>query len=131
MATWCGGRSAMGATTPTRLAALNAIYHPLCLLVNFFYPSMKLVKKTRTGSKVRRSYDDPQTPYHRMLVSESVSDEVKTRLMQQYATLNPVALKRELTRLTEDLLQLNVSKAVTRTTQSVSEERSGSGRTAK
>ena len=117
--------------TGQELAALNAIYRPLCLLVNFFYPSMKLMTKTRTGSKVRRSYDDPQTPYHRMLVSESVSDEVKTRLMQQYATLNPVALKRELTRLTEDLLQLNVSKAVTRTTQSVSEERSGSGRTAK
>ena len=96
--------------TDRELAALNAIYRPLCLLVNFFYPSVKLVKKTRTGSKVRRIYDDPQTPYHRMLSSESVSEAAKYRLKQQYATLNPVALKRELTRLTEDLLQLNVSK---------------------
>ena len=120
--------------TDRELAALNAIYRPLCLLVNFFYPSVKLVKKTRTGSKVRRIYDDPQTPYHRMLASESVSEKVKNRLKQQYATLNPVALKRELTRLTEDLLQLNVSKtakAAPSTVQAPSEERGGSGRPAK
>ena len=54
---------------------------------------VKLVKKTRAGSKVRRIHDDPQTPYHRALASESVSDEVKNRLKQPYATLNPVALK--------------------------------------
>ena len=77
---------------------------------------MKLVKKTRTGSKVRRIYDDPQTPYHRMLASAAVSEEAKNRLKQRYTTLNPVALKRELTKLTEDLLQLNVSKAATSTT---------------
>ena len=119
--------------TDQELAALNAIYRPLCLLVNFFYPSVKLVKKIRTGSKVRRIYDEPQTPYHRMLASESVSEAAKNRLRQQYATLNPVALKRELTRLTEDLLQLNVSKTAQTapsTAQSRSEERGDSGRTA-
>ena len=113
--------------TDHELAVLNAVYRILCPLVNFFYPSAKLVKKTRTGSKVRRIYDDPQTPYHRVLASESVSDEVKARLKQQYTTLNPVALKRELTRLTEDLLRLNVSKAAASTTQSPSEERGGNG----
>ena len=92
------------------LAALNALYAPLCLLVNFFYPSVKLVQKTRHGSKVRRIYDDPQTPYQRMLVSKSVCDEVKTRLRQQYATLNPVALKRELTRMTDHLLRVHGAK---------------------
>ena len=91
---------------------------------------VKLVKKTRAGSKVRRIHDDPQTPYHRALASESVSDEVKNRLKQPYATLNPVALKHKLTRLTEDLLQLNVSKAATSTTHSPSEEHGGNGRTA-
>ena len=93
------------------LAALNALYAPLCLLVNFFYPSVKLVQKTRHGSKVRRIYDDPQTPYQRVLASKSVSDEVKIRLKQQYATLNPVALKRELTRLTDHLLRVTADKA--------------------
>ena len=93
-----------------QLAALNAVYRPLCLLV-FFYPSVKLVQKVRSGSKVRRIYDELQTPYHRMLGSKSVRDEVKARLKQQYATLNPVALKRELTRLTEHLLQVPGAKS--------------------
>ena len=62
-----------------------------------------------------------------VLASESVSNEVKARLKQQYTTLNPVALKRELTRLTEDLLRLNISKAAASTTQSPSEERGGNG----
>ncbi len=43
--------------------------------------------------------------------TQSVSDEVKACLKQQYATLNPVALKRELTRLTEHLLRLPGSKS--------------------
>ena len=94
-----------------QLAALDAVYRPLCLLVNFFYPSVKLVQKVRSGSKVRRIYDEPQTPYHRMLASQSVRDAVKARLKQQYTTLNPVALKRELTRLTEHLLQVPGAKS--------------------
>ncbi len=66
---------------------------------------MKLIKKTRYGSKVRRVYDQPQTPYQRVLQSPAVDAEVKSRLKQQYETLNPVALKRELTRLTDHLLR--------------------------
>ena len=71
---------------------------------------MKLIKKTRYGSKVRRVHDQPQTPYQRVLQSSAVDAEVKARLKQQYATLNPVALKRELTRLTDHLLQVHANK---------------------
>ena len=52
----------------------------------------------------------PQTPYQRMLLSSAVDAEVKARLRQQYATLNPVALKRELTRLTDHLLHVHADK---------------------
>ncbi len=38
-----------------QLAALNAVYRPLCLLENFFYPSVKLVKKVRSGSRCAAS----------------------------------------------------------------------------
>lgn len=55
--------------TDEGLTALNAVYGTLGLLVNFFYPSVKLITKTRCGSKVRRVYDQPQTPYQRMLQS--------------------------------------------------------------
>ena len=96
--------------TDEELAALNAIYGTLGLLVNFFYPSVKLIKKTRRGSKVRRIHDEPQTPFQRMLLSPAVDAEVKARLKQQFAVLNPVALKRELTRLTDHLLHVHAGK---------------------
>ena len=96
--------------TDEELAALNAVYGTLSVLVDFFYPSVKLLEKTRYGSKVRRIYDQPQTPYQRMLQSPAVDAEVKARLKQQYVTLNPVALKRELTRLTDHLLRGHADK---------------------
>ena len=74
--------------TDEELDALNAVYGTLGLLVNFRYPSVKLIKKTRYGSKVRRVYDQLQTPYQRMLQSRAVDAEVKARLKQQYETLN-------------------------------------------
>ena len=96
--------------TDEELAALNAVYATLGLLVNFFYPSVKLIKKTCRGSKVRRIHDEPQTPLQRMLRSPAVDAAVKARLKQQFAVLNPVALKRELTRLTDHLLQVHAGK---------------------
>lgn len=41
----------------------------LHLFQNYFQPSVKLVKKIRIGSKVRKKYDLPQTPYQRLLQS--------------------------------------------------------------
>ena len=35
----------------------------LRLYVNYFQPSMKLLEKVREGSKVKKRYDDPKTPY--------------------------------------------------------------------
>ena len=43
--------------------ALNAVYVVLRLWVNFFQPSMKLIGKQRIGSRVRKKYDQAQTPY--------------------------------------------------------------------
>ena len=45
-----------------------------------------------------------------MLLSPAVDAEVKARLKQQFSALNPVALKRELTRLTDHLLHVHADK---------------------
>jgi len=34
---------------------------------NHFQPVMKLVEKVRIGSKVRKKYDNPKTPYQRLI----------------------------------------------------------------
>ena len=89
---------------------LNLIYDRVRLLVNFFYPSQKLVAKTRQGARTRRQYDAPQTPYQRVLAAAEVSEAAKERLRQQFEGLNPVALMREAEQLHRRLLRLRAGQ---------------------
>lgn len=86
---------------------LNEMYGYLRLYVNFFQPVMKLIQKTRIGSKVRKKYDKPQTPYQRVLASLLVPETMKQPLREQYAQLNPAALRRKIVRLQDKLLHLS------------------------
>jgi hypothetical protein len=53
--------------SPAAVAALNALYRQdLRLWQNLFLPSVKLVRKVRVGSRIRRVYDRPQTPFERV-----------------------------------------------------------------
>ena len=82
---------------------LNELYSYLRLYTNFFLPTMKLKSKERVGSRVEKSYDQPLTPYQRVLQSKLVSKLTKDRLQARYATLNPAALKRKIERLQQQL----------------------------
>jgi hypothetical protein len=76
--------------------ALNAVYSLLRLWVNYFQPSMKLIAKQRVGSRVRKQYDQAQTPYQRVLASPQVTSADKEALRQQFLSLNPVHVRRAL-----------------------------------
>jgi hypothetical protein len=90
---------------PEQLALLNTLYARLHLYVNFFLPVMKLEEKVRTGSKVKRVYDDPQTPYARALASHDVSEDDKTELREAYSYLDLVDLRQRIDELQEQLLR--------------------------
>lgn len=85
---------------------LNELYGHLRLYTNFFQPVMKLIEKTRIGSKVIKKYDKPRTPYQRVLESPLVPEDKKQQLREQYATLNPAELKRKITKLQQKLLKI-------------------------
>jgi hypothetical protein len=89
---------------------MNELYGHLRLYVNFFQPVMKLIQKTRIGSRVRKKYDEPQTPYQRVLASTSVPEIKKEELRQQYANLNPAKLRRQIAKLQDKLFQLSENK---------------------
>jgi hypothetical protein len=89
-------------------AALNALYRPLRLFVNFFQPVMVLLSKHREGARITRRYDQARTPYQRTLASPDVTDEVKSHLRQQYEALNPAALLREIQVAQESLWKLAI-----------------------
>jgi hypothetical protein len=98
---------------------LSALYGQLPLFVNFFQPTLKLISKTRKGSRVIKKYDRAQTPYQRILASESVPEITKQKLTEQYQELDPVQLLEHITRL-QDLLwqQAYVEREMTHRTNS-------------
>ena len=86
------------------LTAMNALYrHELRLFQNLCLPSVKLVRKVRVGSRVRRVYDRPQTPFDRVRACPE-ADPVKVAQLQVLREqLDPFALAeaidQQLTRL--------------------------------
>jgi hypothetical protein len=91
--------------TTKELEILNRLYSYLRLYTNYFLPSMKLSQKTRIGSKVVKRYEEPRTPYKRLLESPSVDRRIKRRLRTEYEQLNPAQLRREIMWLQQMLLK--------------------------
>ena len=111
--------------TDKELNILNELYSYLRLYVNFFQPVRKLIKKERIGSKITKTYDEAKTPYRRVLASPDIEDEIKVKLKNQYAMLNPAELKRKITKLQNRLLKLNslkqeVEKGIDKSTKPLS-----------
>lgn len=96
--------------TEEELKTLNELYEYLRLYVNFFQPVMKLKEKTRIGSRVTKRYDDPKTPYQRVIESKHIDKTIKRKLKRQYESLNPAELKRAITKLQGKLTRLATSK---------------------
>ena len=88
--------------------ALAALYKPLCLLLNYFMPTLKLISKTRVGSKLIKVYDkEAFSPYQRLLLSHDLSADIKAVLSKQYISYNPVTLQREVHCALNTLMALN------------------------
>ena len=74
---------------------LNELYTQQWRLYhNFFCPSVKLTAKQRLGSKTIKRYDNPQTPYQRLLDSPHIPESTKEQLKKQMRSLNPFLLRR-------------------------------------
>lgn len=96
--------------TAAELMVLQRLYATLRLYTNFFQPTMKLKSKERLGSRVKKSYHAPQTPYQRVLACAEVTVADKKKLQRQYQLLNPAALKRELDKQRKELFRLASKK---------------------
>lgn len=96
--------------TIEHLKTINELYSHLRLYTNYFQPVMKLIEKEREGSKVRKRYDKPRTPYHRLMECTFLSDATKRRMQREYSRLNPAKLKRQITKLQAKLSSLPPEK---------------------
>jgi hypothetical protein len=76
------------------LPHINELYaNEWSLFNNHFRPTLKLVKKIRVNSRYIKIYDEPKTPYKRVLESNFVKDGIKEKLMQIHSMLDPFQLK--------------------------------------
>ena len=69
---------------------MNELYHNLCLYNNFFQSTFKLIDKhrARNGNWIRK-YDEPRSPFRRLLERDEIDNEVKMELIKKYNGLNP------------------------------------------
>lgn len=62
-------------------------------LNNFFLPQMQAIKKERIGSRIKKIYDTPKTPFERLKLSGQVSEKVIAQYELKKKSINPFALK--------------------------------------
>ena len=91
---------------PRQALLLNELYDALEDYINFFIPSVKCVEKVRILSRKVRRYDTAKTAYQRVLNRDDISEEVKEKLRQKYATLNPLVLKQECDRIRKKIFKI-------------------------
>ena len=106
---WLGVRRQVGYQRYSSRAAFEALqqlYPLLRLQLNFFRPVRKLVGKEHLGAKVVKRYDDPRTPYQRLLASGTLSEVSRAQLERQYLATNPAELQRRIDRLLRQLWRL-------------------------
>ena len=89
--------------TVVELEMLRELYGCFTVYKNFFQPTMKLAEKVRAGGKMHRKYDEPKTPYQRLIESGQISAAARKRLTAQYESLNVAQLRRQIEELRNGL----------------------------
>lgn len=85
---------------------MNDIYKIWNDYQNFFMPTFKLKEKIRIGSRVKKKYDSPKTPYQRLLNSDVLTEQEQTQLRDKKLNLNPFELKKNLEMKLQEFFEL-------------------------
>ena len=93
-------------STKRAYALLQQLYRLLGLQLNFLRPMRKLVGKQRLGSRVVKRYDQPRTPYQRLLQSGCLGPKESADLQGIFERLNPAELQRRIGELLRQIWRL-------------------------
>lgn len=107
---WAHARHLLGydrLDNPALVPLINDLYtNEWSLYQNHFCPSVKLLTKVRIGSRYRKTYDAPCTPYQRVMASPDVTNQAKNDLHNSHQTLNPFHLKNAIERKLKAIFRL-------------------------
>jgi len=90
---------------------LNQLYDKMWLYYNFFQPVMRLAEKqyiaTENGSsRIKRSYDQAQTPFERLCATDAISQKRRLELEKLRDESNPRQLRQEIYQMIDQLFTL-------------------------
>lgn len=93
--------------TREALAAINELYRgELRWFQNLLLPSQRLIEKTQRGSKLRRRYDRPRTPWARVVGSGHGDPARLTELQTLRTQINPFVISASVDRQIERIWNL-------------------------
>jgi len=93
------------------LQLMNDLYrNELRWFMNFFQPSVKLIKKIRIGSKIKRIYDKAKTPFQRLCECKNVNHDKIKELRKLFLSLDPVELSETIEKKLNKIYQLRTTK---------------------
>ena len=100
--------------TPEELALLNELWGFVNLRKNLFLPTKKATGwRTTQAGRNTRTYDDPKTPYQRVIDSGVLAAEQAQRLQVLYTQTNPADLTRNINRIQHALIASAKDKTLT------------------
>lgn len=82
--------------TPAQCVALAALYEQMGVYYNLFQPVLHLVGKEVIDGKVKRRWDDAQTPYQRLLATDILTSTVAAGLAALHTATNPRRLRQQM-----------------------------------
>mgnify|MGYP001110329510 CR=1 FL=1 len=97
--------------SPNQTVALNQLYELMWLYYNLFQPVMHMTAKSITPSpgglpKVKRHYDQAQTPFDRACAAKALPSQRRQQLQQLRQDTNPRQLRQRIYQLRDQLLQM-------------------------
>ena len=100
---------------------MEDLYWHLERLLNLYYPSVKLLSKERVGVRTVKEYDEPRSPYERIMMDESVPDGCRARLSQDRMECQLIPLKQAVDLRQKELLALAVREGSIGRKQSIND----------
>jgi len=82
--------------TPAQCIALAVLYEQMGVYYNLFQPVLHLVGKEVIDGKVKRRWDDAQTPYQRLLAADILTPTVAAGLAALHTATNPRRVRQQM-----------------------------------
>ena len=92
-------------------SVMAELYENYNKLVNFFFPSMKIIAKERVDAKLIKKYDAAKTPYRRLMESPQLSDVEKEELYRRKNSLDLQQLLEKTQLLQRKLIAMAVQRS--------------------